>query len=181
MASQKNPNTDPDDLAASFSTWSGGTCTGGGKGKDFFGKGTTFPGLALTMGEETSKGIGDGERAVVSGKRATFPGLETGPTPGLALFEPESSQGFGVRGGVMKTVYLPAFPITGGGGASRARTLAIARQAVSGKLRAGLGLLIRRALSPSDSRFLSGMRRRSEASLSHSSFYYLGIGPQNSQ
>ncbi|RWW21895.1 hypothetical protein BHE74_00027199 [Ensete ventricosum] len=62
MASQRNPNTDPDDLVDGFSNCMGGTCTGGGGGGEgvaFPGKGATFTGLAvrgLTLG--ASEGLG---------------------------------------------------------------------------------------------------------------------------
>lgn len=61
-ASQRNPNTDPDDLVDDFSNCMGGTCTGGGGGGEgvaFSGKGATFTGLpawGLTLG--ASEGLG---------------------------------------------------------------------------------------------------------------------------
>lgn len=53
-ASQKNPNTDPEDFAAVFSNCGGGTCTGGGEGGAFAGEGASVSGL---LGVELGEGL----------------------------------------------------------------------------------------------------------------------------
>lgn len=87
MASQKNPNTDPDEFASTLSNCFGGTWTGSGEWRASTSKGYAFAGPALSA-------LG-------------------------------ASEGFEAGGGVMNTVYLPAFPITGRGVDPRGRSAAM--------------------------------------------------------
>lgn len=98
MASQRNPNTDPDDLVDGFSNCMGGTCTGGGGGGEgvaFRGKGATFTGLAacgFTLGASEGLGARGGVMNTVYLPALPITGGGGGASRGIAVEDEEEER-----------------------------------------------------------------------------------------